>query len=59
MKNCSNLYFLSALACQIADCLDENELEILAADLNVLSDMLTAIQARQSDSSTQPSSPCE
>ena len=49
MKNCKNLYLLSALACQLADCMDENELEILDADLNVLSDMISAILARESN----------
>jgi len=46
MQNCSNLYFLSTLACQLADCMSDDEIAILAADLVVLSDMLANIAAR-------------
>ena len=46
MKNCSNLYFLSTLACKIGDCLSEEELAVLSADLVVLGDMLANIIAR-------------
>jgi hypothetical protein len=46
MQNCSNLYFLSTLACQLADCMSNDEIAILAADLVVLSDMLANIAAR-------------
>ena len=48
MKNCSNLYFLSTLACKIADCLSEEELAALSADLVVLGDMLVTIIAKES-----------
>jgi hypothetical protein len=49
MNNCcSNLYFLSSLACKLSECLNEDELTILAADLMTLSDMLASIMARQS-----------
>ena len=48
MKNCTNLYFLSTLACQLADYLSDDEITILAADLVVLSDMLANIAARNS-----------
>jgi hypothetical protein len=47
MVNCSALYFLSALACQLTECMPEDELAILAADLMTLSDMLASIAARQ------------
>lgn len=47
MSNCSNLYFLSTIACQLSDCLSEDELAILAADLVVLSDMLANIAAHK------------
>ena len=47
MKNCSNLYFLSTLACKIADCLSEDELAALSADLVVLGDMLVTIIAKE------------
>ena len=46
MQNCSNLYFLTTLACQLADCLSGDELTILAADLVVMADLLTNIVAR-------------
>ena len=47
MKDCSNLYFLSTIACQLADCLPDDELAVLAADLVVLSDMLANMIARK------------
>lgn len=45
---CSNLYVLSTIACSLSDCLDENELAVLSADLMTLGDMLASILARQS-----------
>jgi hypothetical protein len=48
MSACSNLYFLSTLASQLAQCLDETELEILSADLTTLADMLASILVRGS-----------
>lgn len=47
MKNCSNLYFLSTVACQLASCLSKEELAALSADLVVLGDMLANILARE------------
>lgn len=47
MNNCSNLYFLSTIACKLAECLNEKELARLSADLVVLSDMLANILAHQ------------
>lgn len=47
MKNCSNLYFLSTLACSIVDCLSQDDATVLAADLLALSDMMSAVLARQ------------
>ncbi|MBO5459508.1 MAG: hypothetical protein J5981_04580 [Lachnospira sp.] len=46
MNNCSNLYFLSTVACQLSECLSEEQLSVLAADLVVLSDMIANIVAR-------------
>ena len=46
MKNCSNLYFLSAVACQLSSCLSKEELGALSADLVVLGDMLANILAK-------------
>lgn len=48
MNPCSNLYFLSAIACQLSECLSENELSILSADLSTLGDMLESVMARKS-----------
>ena len=47
MNNCSNLLFLSTLACQLAECLSDNDAAILSADLVTLSDMLGNILARK------------
>ncbi len=47
MKNCANLYFLSTIACKLAECLNEDELAVLSADLLVLSDMLGNIIAQE------------
>ena len=47
MKNCSNLYFLSAGACQLSSCLSSEELAALSADLVVLADMLANILAKE------------
>ena len=47
MKNCSNLYILSTIACQLSECLEEEELAVLSADLMTLGDMLASIIAHQ------------
>lgn len=47
MNTCSNLIFLSTIACQLADCLSEEELAVLSADLVALGDMLANILARR------------
>lgn len=47
MNNCSNLFYLSAIACKLSECLSEEELAALYADLVVLSDMLANIIAHQ------------
>ncbi|MGN1317428.1 MAG: DUF6774 domain-containing protein [Lachnospirales bacterium] len=49
MNNCANLYLLSTIACKLSECLSENEIDILAADLQVLGDMLSSITARNSN----------
>lgn len=48
MNNCTDLYFLSTIACQISKCLSTDELELLAADLKALGEMLEVISVRQS-----------
>lgn len=45
--NCANLYFLSTLACQLAECLDEKELEILSVELTILGYMLDSLLTPQ------------
>ena len=47
-SNCQNLYFLSTIACQLVECLSEEELEILSADLSALGEMIESLLARQS-----------
>lgn len=49
MNNCQNLYLLSTIACQFSECLNERELEILAADLTTLGYMIENLLARQSE----------
>ena len=46
MNSCTNLYFLSTLACQMASCLSDEELAVLSADLVVLGDLLANVLAR-------------
>lgn len=47
MKNCSNLYYLSTIACKLSECMSEEELAALSADLVALGDMLANILAHQ------------
>ncbi len=45
-NNCQSLYILSTIACQLAECLNWEELEIISADLNTLGEMLETLIAR-------------
>lgn len=47
MNNCSNLFLLSAIACNLSECLSDEELAVLSADLMTLGDMLASILARR------------
>lgn len=47
MRDCTNLYFLSTVACQLSECMSGEELEKLASDLLVLGYMLENITARK------------
>ena len=47
MNSCSDLYLLSTIACKLAECLTEDELAVLAANLTALGDMLQVILAKQ------------
>lgn len=47
MNPCCNVIFLATLACQIAECMTDDEITLLAADLVVLSDLLNDIVVRR------------
>ena len=47
MKNCCNLYLLSTVACQLAECMSTEELAKLSTDLVVLGDMLASLLAQE------------
>ena len=47
MKNCVDLYWLSTIACKMAECITEEELAILAIELTTLGDMLSVIATKQ------------
>lgn len=56
-NNCTNLYLLSTIACQLAECLDKDELEMLSADLNVLGEMIHSLLAHQNHPEDQQQPP--
>lgn len=45
--NCSDLYVLSTIACQLSNCLTDEELAVLSADLTTLADMLASLLAHR------------
>ena len=47
MKGCVDLYLLSTIACDLAKCLTEDELTLLAVNLTTLGDMLAVLATRQ------------
>lgn len=53
MNNCSNLFVLSAIACKLSECLSDDELGVLATDLNTLGDMLQGIIANNAVNKNQ------
>ena len=57
MTGCSNLFYLSSIACKLSECLSEKELTSLAADLVVLSDMLANILAHEALCSPEAEEP--
>lgn len=59
MNNCTNLYYLSTIACKLSECLSEQELAALSADLVVLSDMLANILAHNALCNENENSPSE
>lgn len=52
-SNCSNLYFLSTLACKLSECLEREELERLSSDLTALGYMIESLLAHQPDNREQ------
>ena len=46
--NCCNLYFLSTIACELETCLTKEELELLAANLKALGELLEVLLVQQS-----------
>ncbi|WP_333652295.1 DUF6774 domain-containing protein [Lacrimispora sp.] len=48
MNDCCDILFIATAACQIASCLNDDELGLLAADMVLLSDALGAIAVRRS-----------
>ncbi|MCM1244827.1 MAG: hypothetical protein NC293_04185 [Roseburia sp.] len=49
MNACSDLYFLSTIACQLSECLTKDEIEFLAINLKTLGEMLELISLKQSE----------
>lgn len=47
MNNCSDLYFLSTIACKLSECLTKDEIELLSANLKALGEMLEVISVKQ------------
>lgn len=47
MNNCTDLYFLSTIACKLSECLTEAEIELLSVNLRALGEMLEVITVRQ------------
>ena len=47
MNHCSDLYLLSTIACELAKCLTEDELTLLAVNLTTLGDLLAVIATKQ------------
>lgn len=48
MENCPDVVAITILACKISEFLPDNELEKLSADLDLLSDAISAILVRRS-----------
>ncbi|MGM9937770.1 MAG: hypothetical protein ACI38A_10530 [Candidatus Ornithomonoglobus sp.] len=47
MNSCTDLFTLSAIACKLSECLSEDELAVLSANLMALGDMLEVVLARR------------
>lgn len=48
-NNCSNLYLLSSIACQLSQCLSREELETLSTDLTALGYMIESLLAHKNN----------
>lgn len=47
MDMCARLVSLSAIACELTECMSDQELALLSSDLVVLSDMLANLLAQK------------
>lgn len=47
MNECTDLYVLSAIACELSKCLSEEELALLAIKLTTLGDLLGVVATKQ------------
>lgn len=47
MRKCVDLYWLSTIACKIAECVTEDELAVLAIEFTALGDLLAVIATKQ------------
>lgn len=59
MENCPEVVAITMLACKLSECLSEDELEKLAADLDLLSDAISSILVRKSQNKNPPPNVCE
>lgn len=58
MENCPDVVAITMLACKISECLSEDELERLAADLDLLSDAINSILVRKSQNKNSEPNVC-
>lgn len=56
MHPCKNLYYLSSVACMLTECLNETELEVLAAELRTLGEMIDSVLVHKARCCPMPSS---
>lgn len=47
MKGCTDLYLLSTIACKLSECLEDDELAVLATNLTALGDLLQVLVAKR------------
>lgn len=47
MNECSDVLLITSLACQLADCLSDDELALLSANLMLMADAIASILAKR------------